>query len=87
MTNTFYESAGSSFVFVPTGCQSIALLNYTNGFQVVGWGMAGTMYRVLGGMLGGVTNGLEDIQGTNGPWTHMVQSGEGPYFRSVANPH
>lgn len=82
-TNFLYESAGASYVFVPTNCQSIALMNYPGRMEVVGWGSAGTVYHILGGSLDAVTNDLEDIQGTNSPWSHLVQAGEGPYFRSA----
>lgn len=62
----------ADFVFVPTGCQSIGLLNYGSNMVVTGWGVGGKVYQILSAptldtpSANWQTNGT--VTGTNGPY-------------------
>lgn len=79
----------ADFVFVPTGCLSIALLDYGTNLVVAGWAVGGKVYQILSAPT--VDTPLTNWQtnatftGTNGPYQVPVEPvGDQGYYRSMA---
>lgn len=78
----------SDFIFVPTGCQSIGLLNYGSNLVVTGWAVGGKVYQILSAptldttSANWQTNGT--VTGTNGPYQVPIAPVEGQgFYRTV----
>src|SRR5882672_2569560 len=73
----------ADFLFVPTNCQSIALMAFTNGLQLVGWGAAGAVYQIQSSTDLVMWQSNATVTGTNGPWQVRVDGSQAhTWFRT-----
>jgi hypothetical protein len=70
----------SDYIFVPTNCQVIALMAFTNGLQLVGWGAAGAVYQIQSSADLAAWSSNATVTGTNGPYRVLVDSSQPQTF-------
>lgn len=85
-TERFYESGGADYVFVPTNCPVIALMPFTNGLQLVGWGAAGMVYQIQSSTDLASWSSNATVTGTNGPYQVWVDSSQQQTFWRTSSP-